>query len=67
MGEFLYRSINKSPSGQLKIDYTTNPSDAEKLGGVLTCRVVEKLNPIVKLKLGFKGKSNANSFPPTIR
>ena len=67
MGEFLYRSINKIPSGEVKVDYTTDPSYAEKLGGLLTCRLVEKFNPISKLNLGFKGKTSTNNFPPPIR
>jgi len=51
MEKFLYRSINTLPSGKLWIRYTTNPKDAEKLGGVLTCRLVNSLNPISKTKI----------------
>jgi len=61
MGKFLYRSINKLPSGKPYIRYTTNPEDAVKLGGVLTCRLVKSLNPIKQF--GINGKANA-SIPP---
>jgi len=51
MGKFLYRSINTLPSGRLWVRYTTNPNDAEELGGILTCRLVDSLNPISKIKI----------------
>jgi hypothetical protein len=63
MGKFLYRSINTLPSGKLWIRYTTNPKDAEKLGGILTCRLVSNINPISRIRIGFKGRTKAN-FPP---
>jgi len=45
-GEFIYRSIMALPSGKLRVNYTTDPIIAEKLGGVLTCRSTSAYNLI---------------------
>jgi hypothetical protein len=45
-GEFIYCSIIALPSGKIKVNYTTNPIVAEKLGGVLTCRSTSAHDPI---------------------
>jgi len=64
MGKFLYKSINKLPSGKIFIRYATNPMDAQKLGGVLTCRLVQNCNPTKNMVL--KGRVCSN-IPPPIR
>lgn len=63
MGKFLYRLINKLSSGKLRVKYTTNPTDAN-FGGILTCRLVEDINPISNIKLGLKGsiKHHSSSY-----
>ena len=61
MGKFLYRSINRLPSGRPYIRFTTNPEDAKKFGGVLTCRLVKNFNPIKQLKLNRRPDA---SIPP---
>jgi hypothetical protein len=69
MKNFIYRSATVSPSGKIKIRFTTNPKVAEKLGGVLTCRSSSTVHPIPNIypnlpALEFFINSEATSFPP---